>query len=163
MSPFLKYILVSLLLFGLLTAISYRFMKPRSVGKAALSSQTETQFTTDAQLLDTLYRSFRVAIKGTDQSAMAQTKSNLQGRLSEMQKRPATATALDTVFRRVIRNYYSLIKVNEEAVSNQKDLVAKKQAYKDQIEQLTQSNQLIRQQIMIISSQPPPAPVVPNK
>lgn len=163
MSPFLKYILVSLLFFGLLTAISYRFMKPRAVGKAALSSQTETQFTTDAQLLDTLYRSFRVAIKGTDQSALAQSKSQLQGRLSEMQKRPAAATALDTVFRRVIRNYYSLIKVNEEAVSNQKDLVAKKIAYKDQIEQLTQSNQLIRQQIMIISSQPPPTPVVPNK
>ncbi|WP_428658436.1 hypothetical protein [Runella sp.] len=164
MSPFLKYLLVSLLFFVLLTAISYRFLKPRSAGKTALSSQTEAQFTTDAQLLDTLYRSFKLAIKGTDQSILAQTKGNLQGRLSEMQKRPAAATSLDTVFRRVIRNYYSLIKVNEEAVTNQKDLVTKKQAYKDQIEQLTQSNQLIRQQIMIISSQPPPPPpVAPTK
>lgn len=58
-----------------------------------------------------------------------------------MQKRPAEATVLDTVFRRVVRNYKFLILVNEEAVANQKEIVARKQAYKDQIERLTQDNQ----------------------
>ncbi len=163
MSPFLKYILVSLLLFGLLTAISYRFLNPRSAGKTALSSQTEARFLTDVQLLDTLYRSFRIAIKGTDQSALAQTKSNLQERLGEMQKRPAEATVLDTVFRRVVRNYKFLILVNEEAVANQKEIVAKKQAYKDQIERLTQDNQFLKLQIATMQSQPPPSPVAPLK
>ncbi len=163
MSPFLKYILVSLLFFGLLTAISYRFLNPRSAGKAALSSQTEARFLTDVQLLDTLYRSFRMAIKGTDQSALVQTKSTLQEQLNEMQKRPAEATVLDTVFRRVVRNYKFLILVNEEAVANQKDIVAKKQAYKDQIERLTQDNQFLKLQIATMQSQPPPPPVAPIK
>lgn len=88
MSPFLKYILVSLLFFGLLTAISYRFLNPRSAGKAALSSQTEARFLTDVQLLDTLYRSFRMAIKGTDQSALVQTKVLFKNNLLQCKNAP---------------------------------------------------------------------------
>lgn len=159
MTPFLKYTLVSLVLFLFLTALGFRFWKPRNTTTVTLSSQTETQFVTDAQLLDTLYRTFKIAIKGTDPIALVQAKGNFQGKLSEMQQKPPAITATDTIFRRVIRNYYSSMKINEEAIQNQKGLAAKKQELNDKIEQLTRLNQRLEGRIDMISSQPSPAPI----
>jgi len=80
----------------------------------------------------------------------------------ELKQRPLTAAALDSVFYKVARNYRSLIPLNEDKIKDQKELEAKKQSYKDLIEQLTKSNARLDQTITIISSQPPPQPALPK-
>ncbi|MEZ4905215.1 MAG: hypothetical protein R2822_27420 [Spirosomataceae bacterium] len=49
------------------------------------------------------------------------------------------------------------MKINEEAVQNQKTLIAQKQELNDKIEQLTRLNQRLEARIDILSTQPPPA------
>ena len=152
MTPFLKYILVSLLFFVLLTAVSYRFLKPQS----SFSSHAEKQITADAQQLDTLSRAFKLAVQGEDKSALAQTKGNFQAKLKEMYLRSSALKALDTT---IIRNYSSLIALNQTMVTNKKQLADLKQKYRDEIDKLTSDNQFIQVQIANISIQPLPAPV----
>ncbi|MDF7820372.1 hypothetical protein P1X15_22310 [Runella sp. MFBS21] len=158
-TPFWKYLLVGLLFFGLLTLLCYRLWAPqnKSVTTTELSTQSEEDFVINAQLMDTLYRSYRVAVKGTDPIAAVQARGIFQGKLSEMQKKPATSNEGDSLFRRVIRNYYGVIKVNEEAIQNQKGLATQKLELKDKIDQLTRMNQRLERQIDNISLQPLPS------
>lgn len=160
MTPFFKYLLVSLVFFTLLTAVSYRLLKPRSVGKAVLSSQTEEQILNDAQLSDTLYRTYKLALKGTDPIALVQAKGNFQVKMLELKQRTLTTAPLDSIFWKMARNYRSLISLNDDKMKNQKELDAKKQSYKDLIEQLTKSNERLDRDITIILSQPPPQPAI---
>lgn len=162
MTPFLKYILINLLFFVLLTAVGYRFLKTRPTEKAVSSSQPEDRILTEAQLSDTLYRTYKLALKGADPIALVQAKGNFQVKMLELKQRPLTAAALDSVFYKVARNYRSLIPLNEDKIKDQKELEAKKQSYKDLIEQLTKSNARLDQTITIISSQPPPQPALPK-
>lgn len=161
MTPFFKYSLINLLVFILLTAVGYRLLKPRSVGKAMLSSQTEEQILNEAQLSDTLYRIYKVALKGTDPIALVQAKGNFQVKMLELKQRSLTAAPLDSIFWKMTRNYRSLISLNEDKMKNQKNLDANKQSYKDLIEQLTKSNERLDRDITIILSQPP-SPVIPK-
>ena len=161
MTPFLKYGLINLLFFILLTAVGYRLLKPRSVGKAMVSSQTEAQILNDAQLSDTLYRTYKLALKGTDPIALVQAKGNFQVKMLELKQRPLTTAPLDSIFWKMARNYRSLISLNEDKIKNQKKLDTNKQSYKDLIEQFTKSNERLDQTITIISSQPPP-PAIPK-
>lgn len=158
-TPFWKYLLVGLLFFGLLALLCYRLWTPqnKSVTTTELSTQSEEDFVINAQLMDTLYRSYRVAVKGTDPIAAVQARGIFQGKLSEMQKQPATSNEGDSLFRRVIRNYYGVIKVNEEAIQNQKGLATQKLELKDKIDQLTRMNQRLERQIDNISLQPLPS------
>lgn len=162
MTPFLKYSLINLLFLVLLTAAGYRFLKTRSAEKTVVSAQTEAQILEEAQLSDTLYRTYKLALKGTDPIALVQAKGNFQVKMLELKQRPLTANPLDSIFGKVARNYRSLITVNEDKLKNQKGLDAKKQSYKDLIEQLTKSNARLDQTITIISSQPPPQPALPK-
>ncbi len=158
-TPFWKYLLVGLLFFGLLALLCYRLWAPqnKSVTTTELSTQSEEDFVINAQLMDTLYRSYRVAVKGTDPIAAVQARGIFQGKLSEMQKKPATSNEGDSLFRSVIRNYYGVIKVNEEAIQNQKGLATQKLELKDKIDQLTRMNQRLERQIDNISLQPLPS------
>jgi arsenate reductase-like glutaredoxin family protein len=126
------------------------------------SSQPEDRILTEAQLSDTLYRTYKLALKGADPIALVQAKGNFQVKMLELKQRPLTAAALDSVFYKVARNYRSLIPLNEDKIKDQKELEAKKQSYKDLIEQLTKSNARLDQTITIISSQPPPQPALPK-
>jgi hypothetical protein len=149
-------------IFGLLTVIIYRYLKPRQVEKAALPAQVEAQFVTDAQLLDTLYRSYKIAVKGTDPIAFVQAKGNFQGKLSEMAKRPKQGTDLDTLFRKVLRRYYFTIVLNDSLTKTQKELAGKKLMMKENVEKLTRLKERLEGQIDNLSVQPPPAPTVPQ-
>lgn len=162
MTPFLKYSLINLLFLILLTAAGYRFLKTRSVEKTVLSSQTEDRILEDAQQSDTLYRTYKLALKGTDPIALVQAKGNFQVKMLELKQRPLTATPLDSIFGKMARNYRSLVSLNEDKMKNQKALDDKKQSYKDLIEQLTKSNARLDQTITIISAQPPPQPALPK-
>jgi len=162
MTPFFKYILINLLFFVLLTVVGYRFLKTRPTEKAVSSSQPEDRILTEAQLSDTLYRTYKIALKGADPIALVQAKGNFQVKMLELKQRPITTAALDSVFYKVARNYRSLIPLNEDKIKDQKALEAKKQSYKDLIEQLTKSNARLDQTITIISSQPPPQPALPK-
>lgn len=162
MTPFLKYSLINLLFLILLTAAGYRFLKTRSAEKAVLSSQPEDRILEDAQQSDTLYRTYKLALKGTDPIALVQAKGNFQVKMLELKQRPLTATPLDSIFGKMARNYYSLITVNENKMKDQKALDDKKHSYKDLIEQLTKSNARLDQTITIIAAQPPPQPALPK-
>jgi hypothetical protein len=63
MTPFLKYSLINLLFLVLLTAAGYRFLKTRSAEKTIVSSQLEDRILEDAQQSDTLYRTYKLALK----------------------------------------------------------------------------------------------------
>ncbi|MFN8344201.1 MAG: hypothetical protein U0X91_04320 [Spirosomataceae bacterium] len=162
MTPFFKYLLINLVIFGLLTIISYRFLKPRQIEKTALPAQIEAQFVTDAALLDTLYRSYKVSLKGTDPIAFVQAKGNFQGKLSEMAKRPKQGTDLDTLFRKVLRRYYFTILLNDSLSKTQKELAGKKLMMKENIEKLTRLKERLEGQIDNISVQPLPTPTIPQ-
>ena len=162
MTPFFKYILINLLFFILLMAVGYRLLKPRSVGKAMSSSQTEEEILNEAQLSDTLYRTYKLALKGTDPIALVQAKGNFQVKMMELKQRSLTAAPLDSIFWKMGRNYRSLISLNEDKMKNQKNLDANKQSYKDLIEQLTKSNERLDRDITIILSQSPPQPAIPK-
>lgn len=161
MTSFFKYSLINLLFFILLTAVGYRLLKPRSVGKAMLSSQTEEQILNEAQLSDTLYRIYKVALKGTDPIALVQAKGNFQVKMLELKQRPLTTAALDSIFWKMARNYHSLITVNDATIRNQKGLVAQKQEMKDRIEKLTRLKERTEDLIDNLSIQPIQAPTVP--
>jgi hypothetical protein len=161
MTPFLKYGLINLLFFILLTAVGYRLLKPRSVGKAMVSSQTEAQILTEAQLSDTLYRTYKLALKGTDPIALVQAKGNFQVKMLELKQRPLTIAPLDSIFWKMARNYRSLITLNDSAIRNQKELVAQKQGMKDKIEKLTRLKERAEGLIDNLSIQPIQSPAVP--
>jgi hypothetical protein len=161
MTPFLKYSLINLLFLVLLTAAGYRFLKTRSAEKTVVSSQPEDRILEDAQQSDTLYRTYKLALKGTDPIALVQAKGNFQVKMLELKQRPLTTAPLDSIFGKMARNYYSLITVNENKMKNQKALEVQKLEMKDKIEKLTRLKERTEGLIDNLSIQPIQAPAVP--